>query len=76
LAYLAYHTNQYFAIEAKEMGKPEHRGNAKIQMGCKKSIAKPVENKLKLQYNENRKLNGQQQHGATEGMQLELYLLR
>jgi len=45
-------------------------------MGCKKSIAMPVENKLKLQYNENRELYGQQQHGATEGMQLELYLLR
>jgi hypothetical protein len=58
------------------MGKQEHRGNAKTQMGCKKSIAKPVENKLKLQYNENRELYGQHQHGATEGMQLELYLLR
>jgi hypothetical protein len=58
------------------MGKQEHRRNAKTQMGCKKSIAKPVENKLKLQYNENRELYGQQQHGATEGMQLELYLLR
>jgi hypothetical protein len=45
-------------------------------MGCKKSIAKPVENILKLQYNENRKLYGQQQPGATEGMQLEVYLLR
>jgi hypothetical protein len=29
-----------------------------------------------LQYNENRELYAQQQHGATEGMQLELYLLR
>jgi hypothetical protein len=57
------------------MENQEHRRNAKTQMGCKKSIAKPVENKLKLRYNENRELYGQQQHGATEGMQLELYLL-